>query len=188
MKYVIVFLLVCQSFIASASETLSKKSVQAFFEASEQISQLKDEYPGLLNNIEELGKLDAQNLLDQIENSPAYPEIKAILAKANVEDLNELMAISQRIMGSVFSAHMQQNPMMAEQLKAMNAAQLEHIAKMKSKGLPESVVAEMEAQLAQTKVYNERMNEAVKSASTADIQFVKDNLDWVMSLMQEVEQ
>jgi len=87
----------------------------------------------------------------------------------------------------MFAAQMEQNPMMMEQLKAMQSAQLENLKQMKDKGMPEEMLKELEKNLREQNLYNDKLKHWVKSASQADIQFIKDNMTWLMSIMPQQE-
>ena len=77
--------------------------------------------------------------------------------------------------------------MMMEQFKAMQAAQLENLKQMKDKGMPEEMLQELENNLHQQGKFNAKMKHWVERASQADIQYVKENMTWLMSIMSQQE-
>jgi len=187
MKKESMFLAVVLLFISTfsqAEQALSRDLIISFQKVSEQWEALEVNYPDLSVSLDEVDLSQAEKLISQLTNSKAYPQIKSILAEYDFSTIEEYYDVATRVMGGMMSYQMQNIP------EAMNVDSMvqmlkQNIEQMKASNAPSSMVNEMENQLAGMERNMRNMKEAMKNTSTADIKFISDNAQWIMSVLDE---
>jgi len=172
------------STFSQAEQALSRDLIISFQKVSEQWEALEVNYPDLSVSLDEVDLSQAEKLISQLTNSKAYPQIKSILAEYDFSTIEEYYDVATRVMGGMMSYQMQNIP------EAMNVDSMvqmlkQNIEQMKASNAPSSMVNEMENQLAGMERNMRNMKEAMKNTSTADIKFISDNAQWIMSVLDE---
>ena len=162
-----------------AKPEFSKPLIQSFFETTQKLESLKSKYPDIMNNADTFKFSEKEKMMKFIKGSKAFPEIKKIIAKTPMKTFDEFYLVSVRLMGSMYAVQKEQMPKMMEGIEKMMS---EQIQKMKEQGAPADVVKEMEEKLQEQKEQINEMKEAEKIASEKDKKFIKDNIQWIMSI------
>lgn len=187
-KIIIAFVLITHSLLAYAGQPLSKNLITSFFTTMEQMDALETKYPKEFKRLDEFSIAERSDMIRYIRSSKAYPDISATLSENGFSSVEEFMDVSERFMGSMYSVQMSRMPKNAGMnLDNMDKMMEANIKEMKQNGAPKEVISDMENQLQQMKKQKKEMRLAMNSASKDDIQFVNDNLTWLMSIMPDKE-
>ncbi len=184
-KIIIAFILLSQSLLAYASQPFSKELITSFYATVDKLDKLEVKYPEVFKNIDRFSISEQSKIINYIKSSNAYPDIASALSSNGFVSLNEFLDVSERFMGSLYSVQMQKMPKGAEYLKNMEKALEDNIKVMKKEGAPKDMIKDMEMELQMMKKETNEMQLASKNASKSDIKFVKDNFDWLISVMPE---
>lgn len=179
--FIAVVLMVFSSF-SQAEQALSKELITSFQQMSEQWETLEVNYPELSASLDEIDLSQPEKIITQLKNSKAYPKIKSILAEYDFATIEEYYNVATRVMGGMMGYQMQSMP---EEVNIDSMVQMlkQNIQQMKTSNAPNSMVDEMKKQLADMEKSMKNMKEAMKNTSTADIKFISDNAEWVMSVL-----
>ena len=187
MKKVSIFaavVLMVFSAFSQAEQVLSKELITSFHKISEQWETLEAHYPELSASLDEVDLSQPEKLISQLKNSKAYPKIKSILAEYDFATIEEYYDIAMRVMGGMMVYQMQSLPEGMD-VDSMVKTLKQSIQQMKASNVPNSMVDEMEKQLADMKKSMKNMKEAMENTSAEDIKFISDNAEWVMSMLDD---
>lgn len=151
---------------------------------SEQWEALEDKYPELSTSLEDFDFSQPDQIIAQLKNSNAYPQIKSMLAQYDFSSIEEYYNVAMRLMGGVMDFQMKNMPQGID-IESMAQMLKQNIVQMKASNAPNSMVDEMSKQLADMEKNMKKMNEAMKSTSDADKQFFSENGQWVLSVLGE---
>ncbi|MGL1958590.1 MAG: hypothetical protein OCD00_14885 [Colwellia sp.] len=185
-RLIIITVLFCLPMMSQAQQALSKELIQSLEKVGVQLKQLETKYPKIFETIDAIGEGKQEEAIALVERSKAYPEIKAILNKFGFDSLEGFSDVSMRMMGSVM-AYQKKNMPSGMDLGAMNQALSDNIQQMKDRNAPSSIITEMEKQLVETKSSLAQVKLAMKKATEADKKFVSDNIQWIMSVLDNDE-
>ncbi len=180
-------LLVAMVFLAfsaftQAEQALTKELITSFQKMSEQWETLAIDYPELSESLDEIDISQAKEIINQLKNSKAYPQIKSMLAEYDFKTIEEYYDVATRMMGGMMSYQMQSMPE-GVNIDSMVQMLKQNIQQMKTSNAPNSMVDEMEKQLADMEKSMKSMKEAMKNTSAEDIKFFSENAEWVMSML-----
>jgi len=183
MKYIlIVAIFLLTSFQSLAQEPLTKEFVQKYFSTIGKLQTLDMKYPNIDQEMESLMQLTPEAALQKIEGLDAYNDIEKLVKSAGYDNFEQFYKQSYRIMASMFAVQMQHMPQGGGSIKET----IENtIAEMKKSGMPDEAIAELTKEMSEQQSYFESMEKISKNASKKDIDFMKDNMMWIMSLMPQ---
>lgn len=183
-KTTILMAMVLMAFSAfsQAEQVLSKELITSFQKMSEQWEAMEINYPELSASLDEIDLSQPEKIITQLKNSKAYPKIKSILAEYDFATIEEYYDVATRVMGGMMGYQMESMP---EGMNIDSMVQMlkHNIEQMKASNTPNAMVEEMEKQLADMEKSMKNMKEAMKNTSAADIKFISDNAEWVMSIL-----
>jgi len=182
--FIAVMLVALSAFSAfsQAKQALSKELIISFGQMSEQWEVLEVDYPEVLASLDDIDLSQPEKIITQLKNSKAYPKIKSILAKSDFTTIEEYYDVAMRVMGGMIGFQMQSMP---EGMNVDSTVQMlkQNIQQMKASNVPSSMIDEMEKQLVDMEKNMKNMKEAMKNTSAADIKFISENAQWVMSVL-----
>lgn len=180
----LVILLLSIPFVSQAKQALTKELISSFSEVSKQWQSLEALYPELASSMDEVDFSQPEKIISKLKSSKAYPKIKSILAETNFNSVEEYYDVSIRVMGGML-AHQLQNMPQGMKIDSMSAMLRNNIKQMKANNVPSSMIAEMEQQLADMDKSMKMMKSAMKNTSAVDKQFISDNAQWIMSVLDD---
>ncbi len=180
---ILTVILLMYSLSSQAKQVLSKELILSFQQVSQQWQLLEKDFPELNSSLDDLDIANPEKLITTIKSSAAYPKVKLLLAKSSFDSLEEYYGIAMRIMGGI----------MAHQMKgvgqlntdSMGSMLKNNIEQMKASNAPSAMVTEMEQQLAKMESNIRGMKAAMKHTSAVDKQFISDNAQWIMSILEQ---
>ena len=185
MKKINIFIAVIIMFFSAysqAEQALSKELISSFQKMSEQWEALEVNYPELSASFDDVDLSHPEKLISQLKNSKAYPQIKSILAEYDFATIEEYYDVAMRVMGGMMGYQMQSMPE-GMNIDSMVKSLKQNIQQMKASNAPNSMVGEMEKQLADMEKNMKNMKEAMENTSAADIKFISENAEWIMSIL-----
>lgn len=177
---IVFFLFLCS--FAHASQPLTKDLIKKYIESTELVEEMVEADPTvdeLLSNSMMVNKTETLSLVKSLK---IYPQIKQIIHSAGFADFSEYYDVGYRIMGAMFKKQI--NNMPADMSLDGYIKQMEdHLTSMKSSGMPESALKEMEDSINEQLKSMTFMKKAARDASVSDAQFIVDNFEWMMKTM-----
>lgn len=183
-KLMVIFLLLLAPSIVMAQQALTKDSMMNYFSAAKQLEALGKKYPELESTFEGMDFLNQKELTQKLKSLPIYDQIKKVITDSGYDGIEEFYGITMRFMSSMFAAQMEMMPA-GVSLDVMTVPLQKQIEKMKQQGAPVEVIAELEDGLNKQMEQMAKMKKTAKKASPADIQFIKENMSWIMSQMPQ---
>jgi len=185
-KILFVLGLLVMSISVSAEQALSKNLIEKYMKTVADVEVMVKKNPALESQIDDLMMLGKDGAMDAVKSLSIYPKIERSIKSAGFSGFEEFYDIGLRIMGGVFKAQMHQMPegMTPDSFISQMESQ---IAQMKKQGMPESMTANMEKQFKEQLKGMKFMQQAAKKASTADVKFVGDNIEWITQVMSAGE-
>lgn len=185
-KTSLLLMLVLATFSAfsQAEKVLSKDLITAFQQMSQQWEALEVKYPELSASIDDFDFTKPEQIIAQLKNSKAYPQIKSMLAQHDFSSIEEYYNTAMRVMGGMMDYQMNNMPEGMD-IDAMTKMLKQNIAQMKASNAPSAMIDEMKKQLASMEKNMIKMKEAMKNTTEEDRKFFKDNAQWIMSVLGE---
>jgi len=168
--------------VSQANQALSKELLTSFQQLSQQWQTLDDAYPELSASLDDIDLSQPEKVIFQLKNSKIYPEIKAILTHSDFDTIEEYYDVAVRLMGGMM-AHQMQNMPEGMNVESISTMLKNNIQQMKASNALSSMVEEVEKQLADMEKSIKAMKLVMASTSAADKQFISDNAQWIMSIM-----
>ena len=172
------------SHLSIASDSLSKELIEKFSQSVEQISALTKGKPELEAQLDDTMMLDRAESMKALKSLSIYPQIQDVVEANGFDSVDDFVDISYRIMGGLYAYQSTQvlNGMSMKDYMAQMQGQLEQ---MKKRGMPEQMLSEMKANLAEQVKISSFMEKMVANTSEQDKKFIQENITWVMSLMEK---
>lgn len=181
-KLMVIFLLLLTPFLVMSQQALTKNTLMNYFSTAKQLEALANQHPALASTFENMDFLNQNNLTQKLKSLPIYDQIEKIITDGGYKGVDEFYDVTVRFMSSIFAAQMEMMPAGAS-LDVMIVPLQKQIEKMKKQGSPVEVIAELEDGLNKQMQQMATMKKTAKNASPADIQFIKENMSWIMSQM-----
>jgi hypothetical protein len=172
------------SAFSHAEQALSKDLITSFQKMSSHWDKLEQSYPGLSTSLDDMDLSEPDKIISQIKNSKAYPQIKSVLASYGFDNVEEYYNVAVRIMGGMMGYQLQNMPQGMD-VDSTTKMLKQSIQQMKARNAPSAMVDEMEKQLVDMEKNMKNMKEAMKNTSEADKKFISDNVQWIMSVLDE---
>jgi len=188
--YLLALLLLVFIKTAAANQPLTMAVINDLQKTSKAFQRLDNQFPEMDAEIERLGE-KTDKIVKYIENSAAYPQVKAILAKSEFNSLTDFFAVSKRIMNGIMSVQMSMHmPDMANGniYAASEKIMTANIQRMKDKGAPAAAIAEMEQKWRETQLEQKLNMEQITSTSGVDKKFITENFQSIIQLFSQYQQ
>ncbi len=184
MKKVIVLFFLILSFSVMAAEPLSKPLLQRFGDAVQQINIQVEGKPELEAQLDNTMMLDKAESMKTLKSLSIYPQIQDVVEANGFDSVDDFVDVSYRIMGGLYAYQSTQvfNGMSMKDYMAQMQGQLEQ---MQNSGMPEQMMSEMKAKLAEQVKMSSFMEKLVANTSEQDKKFIQENITWVMTLMDQ---
>jgi len=183
-KFILVLLLMTQPLLSYAAQSLSRDSIKAFYATSDELDKLEIKYPQEFQRIDTYKLNQKYAMISYIKSSKAYSDIHSVISAKGFSSLSDFFDVSLRLMGGMYKVQMQKMSAQEKiQMENMQKTFSSNIDMMRKNGMPESMIAGMKAQLQEMRTSQIEMQEAAKYATAADVKFINDNYDWIMSVM-----
>ena len=188
-KLILVFIILLQPSLAFANQPLSKSLITSFYAASDKLDGLEGKYPKEFRRLDEFSMSEKTAMISYLKSSNAYSDVKSVLSSEGFSNLDEFFDVTFRLMGGMYMVQMKKMPKGSQNyLGGMEKMMQDNIKMMQKNGMPEDMIAGMKAELQSMKQQNSEMQKAAKVASKADIKFVENNFEWIMSITPDEEE
>jgi len=181
-KLFIVLLLILFPFTANATQTLNKQIVESFYKVTEKFDDLGDKYKETFDIADKFSMSESKKIIEHLKKSDAYKDIKSILSSHNFKSLEDFFEISYQLMGSMYDVQISRMPTTID-LDAVDKMMMKNIENMKRTGVSADIIASMEKDLKEQRSVRDEMKFASKKATSENKKFVKDNFEWLMSIL-----
>lgn len=171
---------------ASAKEALSKAFIQQYAKATEQLAPLIEASPKIEDQLAEAMMQGKPAMLKLVKSLAIYPDIKSKVTNAGFNNVEHYIDTSIRLIGAVISSQTKQqfgDVNVDEFIKNME----NQISAIKKQGLPKEMLSLMEGNITKQLHSMKAMQQMTKNASEADVNFITDNLAWVMQMIPNIE-
>lgn len=186
-KIILTLILLSVSSWVSAQQPLNKETVESFIRLNTEMIKLESKYPEVFERADSYEFSEDSKGISYLKSSVAYPDIKRALSVSNFKSLGEYIRVTSRIMGAMVAVQMEKMPAgmgMGDLGSMMDIS----IQTMKQNGVSAEVIAEMKQNMEQQNADMKGMKIAAKNASSQDKKFVRENMDWLMSIMPDENQ
>jgi len=168
------------------SDSLTKQKVIAFKAVTYKMGILNAEYPELAEHSQQFDFDKSEQVIDFLKKSKAYSKIKVILNDSEIEDLQQVFKISQKVMGGLYFLNRtkddtNQSESQFETIRKVilaNLARLEEQSESNFANNNERLINEMKEQLALLDKQLIIVKQAVESLNEADKIFLDENAVW----------
>jgi len=175
--------------IVKAKETstsLNRQQIIAFKSVTHKMGVLNAEYPELAKHSQQFDFDKSEQVITFLKKSKAYSKIKVILNDSEIEDLQQVFKISQKVMGGLYFLNRtkddtNQSESQFETIRKVilaNLARLEEQSESNFANNNERLIKEMKEQLALLDKQLIIVKQAVESLNDADKIFLDENAVW----------
>ena len=162
---------------ALSQQALTKTLIQQYAKATEDLTPLIEADSATENKLSDAMQQGKIEMLDVIKSLDIYPEIKLRVTSAGFYSIEQYLDASLRIIGATISSQEQITGMDIDQLFTMMEGQ---ISTMQEQGI---ITKEMLDGFNSMK----SMKNLKENASEADVRFMKENLDWVLKMIPNLD-
>ena len=162
---------------ALSQQALTKTLIQQYAKATEDLTPLIEADSETKNKLADAMQQGKVEMLDVIKSLDLYPEIKLKVTSAGFYNIEQFVDASLRIMGAAISSQEQTTGMDIDKLFTMMEGQ---ISTMQEQGI---ITKEMLDGFNGLKA----MKSLKENASEADVRFMKENLDWVLKMIPNLD-
>lgn len=178
-KLIAIFILMSVSLPVFADQTLSKKLIESWYDAGENLESMEQKYPKILKRVDEFSLAEASQMIEYIKKSEAFSDIKSNLSSSGFKSLADFFDVQQKITGGMGYLLKQRQP------EGMNWNDMEGELKKNLKIAKEGGSKGMIIMLEETLEVYSGMRMAEKTLTDKDKLFLNGNADWFMSLIPE---
>ncbi|MBV1911289.1 MAG: hypothetical protein KUG78_18485 [Kangiellaceae bacterium] len=165
----------------SESKAISRELVQSFLDTSANISNLTGQFPELQNfsGGNQLG--NSAELVEFLQKSAAFPDIKAILVRSQFTSLFELFSFSQRMMAMKLHLQLKSSEVASifQTVKILKA----NLNSMKANHASEEIIAKAEALVEEQSKKADNLQQVIDTLVPSDQSFVEQNEDWFIAIL-----
>jgi len=177
-------LLIAESMVVS--DSLTRQQVIAFKSTTLKISLLNAEYPELAEYSQQFDFNKSKQVIAFLKKSNAYSKIEIILQDTEIEDLNQVFKISQKVMGGLYFLNRNKDDtnQSVSQFETIRNVLLDNLARFKKQSdssignNSEFLIKETEVQLALLDKQLIIVKQSLESLTDADKLFLEENSEW----------
>ncbi len=187
--YFYIFALLFSHLTAAATkqQPLSRKLVESYVAATEQIDLLEKKYPNVFKKADEFSIEQEKELLSHFKASKAYPDIKQTLSQLNFLSMRHYLDISNRIMGGIIAMGLENMPIDIT-FDSMLQSLKNGIKMLKDSGADDYIISSMELKLRQQEDEIQELMLIMNKVSEEDKVFMKKNAEWLAKIFpQDIE-
>ncbi|MFT6735207.1 MAG: hypothetical protein ACJAS9_003410 [Polaribacter sp.] len=177
-------LLIAESMVVS--DSLTRQQVIAFKSTTLKIALLNAEYPELAEYSQQFDFNKSKQVIAFLKKSNAYSKIEIILQDTEIEDLNQVFKISQKVMGGLYFLNRNKDDtnQSVSQFETIRNVLLDNLARLKKQSdssignNSEFLIKETEVQLALLDKQLIIVKQSLESLTDADKLFLEENSEW----------
>ena len=178
-KLILIVAMLMSNIVFGAEQPMSKEIITSLQAAMEKLERLEGKFPALDEEKLNANMFDTKAQLALIEAAGATEAVERAIKSVGFDDIETFINYAQRMTSSMFAVMQEQMPAgmtMGDLIKQQESA----LESMKSSGLPEAALQEMQKGIADMKTQQSMMENAVSHAKSEDIAFMRNNFPWVM--------
>ncbi len=169
---------------ATKQQPLSRKLVESYIEATEQIDLLEKKYPDVFKKADEFAIDQEKELLAYFKTSKAFPDITRALSQLNFTSMKNYLDISNRIMGGIILIGLENMPK-GMTLNNMLQSLKDGIQMLKDQGADAYIISSMESRLKEQEKEIQKLKLIMKKISNDDKTFMKQNAEWLEKIFPD---
>ncbi|GLS25146.1 hypothetical protein [Marinibactrum halimedae] len=162
-----------------ADKPFTKDLLSSLQSTMMQLEDLEQQFPALQNEKVDEDLFDTKAQLTLIESAGATDAVTKVVKSAGFEGIEPFLRYTQRMMSSIYVVMTEQMPA-SMNMDAMIQQQESMLASMKSSGMPDTTLQEMQNSIQEMRFEALKIEKAAKQAKPEDITFMRENMGWVM--------
>ena len=181
--YVLLLSLCFFSPLSWSEAALDLPALQQFFNAGKVLESATKKYPALNDSGEDfLLSGDSQKLITRMKEVGALEDVTSILKKNGYSSVGEYFNTTKRIMAAFFAVQLEESPeySSAQDMRDMVSRQRKELEK---NGISEEMIQQLMKGVNEQLEQLDQLFELAETARPADVKAVKENLDYVMKMM-----
>ncbi len=163
-----------------SNSTISREAIVKFLQSSQQLATLRQAMPEMQQFSDESAAKNTAAIVEFLEKSASYPDIRKILEQSDFANLTEFFAFSERLMAIKLYLQLE-NSNQASVFQTVEILQA-NVHSMKANSAKPEIIQQAEQLLAQQKQKAALIQASLDKLSEQDKLFAKQNQQWLIQV------